>query len=979
ASIAERNGSTGWNAPYKTLDEIALKNNLGSQLVGSTDDTAKVGKIEYTVSYMVSNEFRDGDNQKLKLLVKDSTPGESMEAEVSVILNLALRDSNPPVIKIRPFYWNSSAENSLFGNSTENGHIELPSDLPESFVSDGSGVDDRQPKVSGKIKIEGIAQDDAQLRVIKLDVFGTEKTVGTYNGAWEIGEELTSGGEIPASGYAFTVEQAKYADLIREGIITAVPEGKEEDDKVNYFSAEYGHVVKWTAYIDTAKVMTDAAETDREIKAYAVDRGTPNATGSDYENPNHSEDNDVSAFKEDGDNEGAQSGGTNGSGVHTDFYAVDVVPYITDVTTALSLTKKNNPSVYSRSALGHYPVAATETVKMTGFNLAGGTVKFNAETGTADVAYNASGFAIPSGAKSGNVSISVNGVGSLNNKNGNDSHGSYAKTVDLSANPTGDKTIYDNYYNRQPNGDNNNLLTDDVVLDIWQFKDAGISQTSGYITEPIMKVNPVNGILNFGFNSGPANYCMGDGQTYSYKTWVGNYARFSTCGFTVDENGVTHGITVGLDTNPGDSGSAGRLQYFTSKWGSSQLETTGNYEGKNSSRIDNIGAPAGTYNGVSFDGYVFIEDRFASPSLTTAVHGSDTYVYLAYYDDLNGQIRFKYGNLSKTTVGTSNTITTNVSGKIGISFEQFADQMKYGVGEKAHTAYNSNNKPEYYSVIAGSSQTAKAGNYLSIDVIKGSTAADDVVVATWYDATSGKWYYSYKVNPCNDNDMAESPSNTPTSGNWRKPIELKANAGENCQIAVDKVGGIHIASYDTENADLVYAYLSSYDDATPQVVTVDAYAFTGTNIRLDTAVSDDGGHIVPYIGYYMSSTQKPKMAYLPDVISASGIKADREAVTILQGADDSEAVTGNWESSIIPSTSKYADNYAYSYINIGLWKDASTGKAKVMSGTDVAYTNASGLKKENKSTTYGNGTANPVLAYATRVGTRGHLETAQMK
>ncbi|MBQ2530638.1 MAG: hypothetical protein II547_10320, partial [Treponema sp.] len=570
ASIAKRNGSTGWNAPYKTLAETALKNSLGSQLVGSTDDTAKEGKVEFTVPYMITNEFRDGDNQKLKLLVKDSTPGESMEAEVSVILNLALRDSNPPVIKIRPFYWNSSAENSLFGNSTKNGHIELPSDLPESFVSDGSGVDDRQPKVSGKIKIEGIAQDDAQLRVIKLDVFGTEKTVGTYNGAWEIGEELTSGGEIPASGYAFTVEQAKYADLIREGIITAVPEGKEEDDKVNYFSAEYGHVVKWTAYIDTAKVMTDAAETDREIKAYAVDRGTPNATGSDYENPNHSEDNDVSAFKEDGDNEGAQSGGTNGSGVHTDFYAVDVVPYITDVTTALSLTKKNNPSVYSRSALGHYPVAATETVKMTGFNLAGGTVKFNAETGTADVAYNASGFAIPSGAKSGNVSISVNGVGSLNNKNGNDSHGSYAKTVDLSANPTGDKTIYDNYYNRQPNGDNNNLLTDDVVLDIWQFKDAGISQTSGYITEPIMKVNPKNGMLNFGFNSGPANYCMANGENTSYTTWVGNYARFSTCGFTVDENGRTHGISVGLDTNPGSSGSSGRLEYFYSGWGRSE-------------------------------------------------------------------------------------------------------------------------------------------------------------------------------------------------------------------------------------------------------------------------------------------------------------------------------------------------------------------------------------------------------------------------
>ena len=75
----------------------------------------------------------------------------------------------------------------------------------------------------------------------------------------------------------------------------------------------------------------------------------------------------------------------------------------------------------------------------------------------------------------------------------------------------------------------------------------------------------------------------------------------------------------------------------------------------------------------------------------------------------------------------------------------------------------------------------------------------------------------------------------------------------------------------------------------------------------------------------------------------------------------------------------YADNYAYSYVNIGLWKDATSGKAKVMTGTDVGYSNKNGLKQENTSKTYGNGTANPVLGYATRVGTRGHLETAQMK
>ena len=255
------------------------------------------------------------------------------------------------------------------------------------------------------------------------------------------------------------------------------------------------------------------------------------------------------------------------------------------------------------------------------------------------------------------------------------------------------------------------------------------------------------------------------------------------------------------------------------------------------------------------------------------------------------------------------------------------------------------------------------------------------------DGTAGaETYVAYKIfdvtktadvteDVTTDNDLGAGTG----SGYWATPIMLKANAGENCQIAVDKVGGIHIASYDGENADLLYAYLSSYDDASPQVVTVDAYAFTGTNIRLDTVVSDDGKYIVPYIGYYMSSTQKPKMAYLPGVVSSSTTKATREAVTIKAGVDQTEALTGMWEESLIPTASRYADNYAYSYVNIGLYKDTTTGKAKVMSGTDVAYTDLSGLGQENTSKTYGNGTANPVMAYATRIGTRGHLETAQMK
>ena len=753
------------------------------------------------------------------------------------------------------------------------------------------------------ITFDGVASDNVIVEKIKIAIpnynSGTEFVIAQRDASATTTDGWTSTNLYYKKGDEVRADASLTGETPKDWVFELLSDVYDEDGK---------NIITFRFHFNTEKISTKAL-TNASFKFTAMDKGSPAMSGSEvtYSNARSSTPGTTST--------------TTAS--PTGCYKVDIVPYITRVKTVLSDLKKNNPSVYARTAKGHYSVSATEVLNIEGFNIDGGTLKFiKTGSGTVTASYNANaggtgvgGYSIPATAKSGNLVVTVNNIDSLNNSNANDAKGSYTGTVNLSVNPTGVKSIYDNYYNRQPNGDNNNLLTDDVVLDIWQFKDAGISQTSGYITEPIMKVNPKNGMLNFGFNSGPANFCMANGYNASeanrtsYTTWVGNYARFSTCGFTVDENGVTHGITVGLDTNPGDSHSAGRMQYFTSKWGISDLTINGNYQGKNSSRFETIGAPAGTYNGVAFSDYVFIEDRFASPSLATAVHGNDTYVFLAYYDDLNGEIRFKWGNLSNSYYGT-NTNQTSVNGKTGITFNQFMDYRKAtNMGDSTHTAFNSNDNPENFSTLAGPSLTAKAGNYVSIDVIKGNSAATDVIVATWYDASTSNWYYSYKVNPCNDNDMAASPSATPTDGNWRKQILLAQNAGENCQIAVDKAGGIHIASYDNVNADLVYAYLSSYDDATPQVVTVDSYAFTGTNIRLDTAVSDDGNYIIPYIGYYMSSTQKPKTVSLPGVISSSTTKATREDVVIPAGVDSSDAFTGVWDVSLIPTSSRIADNY----------------------------------------------------------------------
>jgi len=994
ASIASKKATgtsaTGWTkaqgtqAYEITADKFMASAKNNSFYAYVLENSVLTGIAEFdtnatSAAGRAKNEEADGTDKNFSFTfwdeTEEATPGTDSQKAVVLVKGFSfdLTDGTSPTVVVNPFYWQNINSNSIYGSSGAEkvgdlkGHIELENDIKNiTAITSALGVD---PKISGKVTFTGTAYDEHSLGTLKFTFSnGTEKPfenipMATYDkdaSVWKIYGD-NNNKSIDTDGYEVTVSSIESDS---NGVF---------GDKV-YFGQK-GHKIFWTLSINTEKLTSIAAE-NMKLTVLATDLASNETKLSETVNETTVSKIVAPVVTEDYI-PASQTGTRTVTDGTTNYpeYQVDVVPYVTGVETKLSSLKNNNPSVYNRSAQGHYPVSSSETIKVTGFNLAGGTVKFASDsTSETDytVAYNSAGFSIPEKAKSGVVSISVNGVESLNNKNYKDSRGAYTGTVDLTAYPTGDKSVYTKYYyNRQPNGDNNNLLTDDVVLDIWEFKDVAQSQQSGYITEPIMKINPKNEMIDFAFNNGPAHFSMSSGvrtgwtsaataTPVSFQSWVGNYARFTSCGFTIDENGNTHGITVGLDTNPKDK-HAGRMQYFTGIKGRANLNSEGNYDGgKNTTRIESIGAPKGTYDGNVYSDIVILEDRFSSPTLTTTVHDDKVYVYLAYYDDLNGQIRFRYGADVKKTDSHQ-------------TFGQFVDHDGKGLFDAGTSEY---------SIIADNTMGEKSGPYVSIDAIKGATSTDDVVVATWYDASSVKWYYSYKKNPCNDNDMGAGS----TDGYWHSPILLASNAGENCQIAVDAKGGIHIASYETANADLLYAYLSSYDDSTPQVVTVDSYAFTGTNIRLDVAISDDGNYVVPYIGYYMSSSQKPKMAYLKNIISASSIAATREAVIIPAGVDSLEVNTSKWEASLIPTTSRYADNYNYSYVNVGVWKDEN-GKIKApaagnSSDKTSSYENiavADTIAGCDVGYVYGNGTANPVLGYATRVGTRGHIETAQMK
>ncbi|MCR5765536.1 MAG: hypothetical protein K6G09_06125, partial [Treponema sp.] len=892
------------------------------------------------------------------------------------------------------FYWNNSSSNSLFGNSKDNGHIELAKDWVFADGYDGttSGEYDNDPKVSGKIKIEGIAQDEGVLREIKVQfdkamggLGTTNTTIATYNnGTWTCASSLTNGA-IPTGdedepvGWAAEVSQATYADLLAAGIITALPANVEATNRVPETSQDYGHVVHWILYLDTAYV-ADVASTDVIVTATAKDKGKPTWTGSAVEwgtntttvtgTPQGGGDAPFSGVVTKSGDTPSETNPTIGA--YTGRYRMDVVPYIKSVTTSLSTVNKKNPTVYSRTALGHYPVRDDETVTLYGFNLfnADGTTK----AAITDATYNSHGtdntngnyisVTIPS-LSSGNVVLTVSDIEMLNNKNNNDSKGSYTGTYSA-----------DNYavcaYNRQPNGDNNNLLTDDVVFDVWQFDNTHVVPISGKIEQPVMKINPNNDKVGFAFVNGPLYFSMGGGtgkQNYSYTYWMGSYDFFTSVGFTYDKLGFSYGVAAGGDIN---SNSADKFQLMTSRWGNASREQNGSYASSNSLRLESIGQKgdaAGNNTGTNY----FDKQRFQSPSLTTSVHRRNntnyTYLYMAYYDQLNDEIRFRYGY-------TSSTRTEN--------FQAFRDT------ETAGAPYTyANSASSDVQMVTGSNTGRNSGSYVSIGVVSANgtitnaTNVDDVVVLVWYDATDRCLRYTYNESP-----VTNRQGNKTATG-WSTPVRVfndksdMANAGEYCKVAVDNDGGVHIACYDPVNLDLNYAYLPSSfggkatETANFNTCVVDSNGVTGSNITLD--VAKVGNDWIPYIGYYITSAIRPKLAYRVDTS------------TYAPAGSDNDEFTMAWESTIIPtSKTVQMQSNQHNDINVGVWKNKDTGviKTTYTTGTNSNTNEPNGYYTGDKSCgqIYGNGkkdangNAYPILGYAVKIGAASDaIETAQMK
>lgn len=924
---------TRGNSTIYAVDDIVRLSNVHS--TGDVVRSAESNLNDITISLkdMISNGLTDGANTVFNITLWDYTDGaipgtDSNSANLHIYTNVDIYDEESPVITINPFYWNSVTDNSVYYvDGVAQGHIELESDLPTAtFTATKTGIYDRDPKVSGKIKIEGSASDNAMIKELRMTIPGlfTDKVVGEYSYSATNGWSWKSNGNLETDGFAADIENTSFGNN--------------------------GHEIKWTVLVDTSQVQK-VAVADVSVTATVVDRGKINANLEYVQRTEN----------------GKQSVITSSA------YKMDVVPYISGLDTILTDLEVSNPSVYGRTALGKYPVyyyrqttsgsVNAETIIVNGFNLSDGTVTFASDTTATGTLATDGSVTIPKDAKSGKISVSVNGIESLNNKNNNEASGDY---------------------NRQPNNQNNNLLTDDVEIAIWEINSKAALAESGELSEVVMHVNPANGMLGFAFAHSQDLASYPNGTNNSYQTWITDWTGVNQIGFTYDSKGTMFGTNGGTDTYTPNK-KVGRFGLISSKWGiisdkSASDDKFSGYTKYHRLRLEYLGlARNGTY---ASNVYRFAKgdcSQFATvvPSANTNL----TNLYMIYYDNTLGELKFKAGQYDTSwSYGRNGVVNLEESGfdKASFSFGDFADDAYNESCVSNLNAYNPNYATtSIVSTVASGANgnsNAKPGTYYSIAAVPSSDGNSDVVVAVWYDAINKNLWYSYITNPLTNAGKRNSAGAVSTE--WATPVAiLKGTAGESCAIAVDDDNHIHIAAYSRKNAgSLYYAYLDSYSsqfDETKNLVKVDSYGSTGQYITMEVA-KDTSGNNIPYIGYWMNSMSYPKYAYLVDTDISNGPKP---------GVDENNRYTGAWESIMLPTSSEVLRDD----INIGLYKyqSAQNGhlKGEIREIPKLYSTSGTGTEYAGSKNGIagGNGTSNPVLAYGISETGSGYIETAQLK
>ena len=923
-----------------------------------TDGEIDIGGLFGTGVNKIGNS--DGTPTDIMLELWDHAHGFTLgsttwHADVTITTLFDALDSKPPTVVILPFHWNGESDNSLYGNKRANGHVEIAAI---------SGTGYAKPSVSGKVSISGIAYDNIQLNTITATLPNTTALTVTAT----------------RSGRTWTSDKKM---LKADGTVKDGAELTVESLGVDYL----GHYVKWRLDWDTSKA---AVSLNREITVTASDGIN---TSSDAEtglptpvtvtrNTQRTAESGVFAGKNPGQFVVLRKGETqyltrlrNISGneatlddtapVEADEAAVydyaankaklqvAIVPYVMEIETTNRIKSGLNKNTI-RSSSGKYSVikgTEADFITVKGFNLSGSLSvrlvkeadKANAiaTSGTELTAHNASatGFTLKNDLNSsGYIEVFVDTIRAANNINDN-------------AKP----------YNKEEDAVllKNKTLTDDRYLRLFDMKKTQIS--NGYYPEMIMDGNdPVFGLIN------PAGYQTSYGKNIEFAWPL--QALYQTQRIKFDSASGNIAMTGGLAQIEYIAGALNWDQFAMAKDTSNKYHYISVYNYNNAgmmyayhsyaelekSYMDKVGGwgPGSSYSGYKgkfagesgnnalvLDSLAYktsssILERYCYPKIL-AKGDSDTVtgasVYIAYYDAVNNadtkqgiKFRsFKIGdNLTGGTRDMANTIKSN-----------FADYSVRIVSAgnpvwRTWKGYNNQNDSN------GRQEVGEGGSrFFDMGV-----TSDNHVVIVYFDEEEAKLKMKYS-------EEAIDGSNPAGIIAWKDAkVTFPEYTGSYVSMDIDSNNGIHIAAFDSNDGDLKYFYLSSYNDDKLKTALVDAAFSVGqwTQVKVHNNK--------PYIAYFNNSEAGQRSAIKLAV-------AKDDVGTVKNGVGTSEQdeenkiadklyyedgfVTGRWDCMTVPTltpaqggTPKFKKvnlgfdtagrpvlGYLGSYIEFGKWLD----------------------------------------------------------
>ena len=855
---------------------------------GETALTTQTGTISHDISWLIANSSDNDEDFSINYEIFDSTEGKTVFVNTNKVsinitgIKLQVRDEAAPTVEIDDFYWKSLTDNSVYTSKASSevksvadleGHIELSKDLPtgtfNATAGDSNAEFDTDDKVSGKIKITGNAKDNRVLTALYLSI-----------------PDMTDSGEAKLAGVSLTdtvvvggvrfYKVATYDKASKTWKNAAnnevfAPVGSLADNgfvftvltETNAFDLDNGHSVNWQLLWDSAK-LTTVVKNNVKVQLLAYD---------DAENAGHTENRSGSAARQ-----------------------VDVVPYITDISTGDM--DSGTRRYLRRSASGAFVANVDDTtnasITVKGYNLTGGTV-YLGDTSKTTVASGADLTVKKSLlTKSGAIKVINNSVESLNNSNDNTAECN-KEASQFAPNHTDDRYIY--MWDTTTTAYSGSEAVMKPVLNENGAKTGAMMWYYASNTEE-MYANDKALAYSWGGSIFGGNFAYNDEGTpswvYFHNTAWGSGTSYTQFGSVqwgknwMDDYNARNWNTVPSNTNPS------AVYYNTSRLGLGNLSFKG--DNNYSDYSDTV---MGRYQNIKVAVTGNAEDTLNMVAYFDKADESRSIVFWRFHEGTGISDKTQALTYTRTVRNNNYTFTPNTwadikreAGQTGVynsgTGGSTDNGMKTPVGREEITTVASGEDSNYFDMAYDSEMK--------------------VVYIAYYDELAGGLKIRYLNNP------AEGYYGNWTNS-WQDAVEIDPDAaGQFVTMITDASGRVHLAYYDSTGSYLKYALLTPSGTSgavtgltVTKKVLVDTL-FTNGMYNSITLKQFGTGDVRPVITSYSISYGGTKYALRTSwpLTTVENIEA---------GANTDSEYTGKWETVVVVSANAPKQDNTYTETN----------------------------------------------------------------